>query len=339
MAEASQPRRVIDGFLENRPSNADLAQRYALVIAWAAVIALFSILETDLFPTVANFATIFGSQAVLVMLTLALIIPLTAGDYDLSIASNLTLCAMVTAILNVDYGLPIGFAILAAIGVGTLVGAINGGIVVLFDMDSLIVTLGTGTFIVGVVIWISDSRTISGISDTLVDAVIRTKFLAIPLSFYYAVALCIIIWYVWEFTPLGRRLLFVGRGRNVARLSGINVRRLRWGAFVASGLITGIAGVTAVGISGAANPTLGASFLLPAFAAAFLGGTTIRPGRFNPWGSIIAVYFLITGITGLQLLGVKSFVQELFFGGALVIGVILSQVTQRRMAARANTSS
>ena len=102
MAEAGQPRRIIGGLLENRPSNADLAQRYALVIAWAFVIALFSILETDLFPTVANFATIFGSQAVLVMLTLALIIPLTAGDYDLSIASNLTLCAMVTAILNVE---------------------------------------------------------------------------------------------------------------------------------------------------------------------------------------------------------------------------------------------
>ena len=338
MADGGGRQRLIDGLLENRPSNADLAQRYALVVGWAAVILLFSILKTDLFPTVANFSTIFGSQAVLVMLALALVIPLTAGDYDLSVASNLTLCAMVTAILNVDYGWPIGLAIIGAIAVGTLVGIINGGLVVLFDMDSLIVTLGTGTFIVGVVIWISDSRTISGLSDTLVDAVIRTKFLAIPLSFYYAVALCIIIWYVWEFTPLGRRLLFVGRGRNVARLSGINVRRLRWVSFVASGLITGVAGVTAVGISGAANPTLGASFLLPAFAAAFLGGTTINPGRFNPWGTIIAVYFLVTGITGLQLMGVKSFVQELFFGGALVIGVILSQQTRRRMAARATTT-
>ena len=337
MAEDGGRHRIVAGLLENRPSNADLAQRYALVVAWALVIILFSALEPDLFPTVANFSTIFGSQAVLVMLALALVVPLTAGDYDLSVASNLTLCAMVTAILNVDYGWPIGLAILGAIGVGTLVGIINGGLVVLFDMDSLIVTLGTGTFIVGVVIWISDSRTISGISSELVDAVIRTKFLAIPLSFYYAVALCIIIWYVWEFTPLGRRLLFVGRGRNVARLSGINVRRLRWGSFIAAGLITGVAGVTAVGISGAANPTLGASFLLPAFAAAFLGGTTINPGRFNPWGTIIAVYFLVTGITGLQLMGVKSFVQELFFGGALVIGVILSQQTRRRMAARATT--
>ena len=78
-------------------------------------------------------------------------------------------------------------------------------------MDSLIVTLGTGTSSLSRDL---DQRLadISGLSDTLVDAVIRTKFLAIPLSFYYAVALCIIIWYVWEFTPLGRRLLFVGRG-------------------------------------------------------------------------------------------------------------------------------
>lgn len=224
-----------------------------------------------------------------------------------------------------------------AIAVGALVGVINGAIVLLFDVDPLIVTLGTGTFIAGVVLWISASRTISGLSDELVDAVIRKKFLAIPLSFYYAIALCVIIWYIWEFTPLGRRLLFVGRGREVARLSGINVRRLRWGAFIASGLIAGIAGVTHVGTTGSANPVSGLNFLLPAFAAAFLGGTTIKPGRFNPWGSVIAVYFLYTGITGLQLMGVQSFVQNLFFGEALVIAVVLSQQTRRRMAARAST--
>jgi len=326
--------RAAEWFL-NRPSNQELAQRYALVFAWALVILLFSILETDLFPTVTNFSSIFGSQAVLVILTLGLIIPLTVGDYDLSIASVLTLGAMVTAIMNVDYGWPIGFAILAAIIVGAIVGLINGGLIVLFDMDPLIVTLGTGTFVTGVVFWISDSRTISGVSDTIVDAVIATRFLSIPLAFYYGIALCIVIWYVFEFTPLGRRLLFVGRGRNVARLSGINVRRIRWGAFVASGAIAAIAGVAFIGTTGAANPSSGAGFLLPAFAAAFLGGTTINPGRFNPWGSVIAVYFLVTGITGLQLLGVQSFVQQLFFGGALVIGVILSQLTRRRMAARA----
>jgi ribose transport system permease protein len=144
------------------------------------------------------------------------------------------------------------------------------------------------------------------------------------------VILCIIIWYVFEYTPLGRRLLFVGRGRSVSRLSGIRVGRLRWGALVASGTLAAVAGVVYAGTTGAADPSSGLQFLLPAFAAAFLGATAIQPGRFNPWGSIIAVYFLVTGITGLQLIGVKSYVQQLFYGGALVLAVALSQLARRR---------
>ena len=80
----------------------------------------------------------------------------------------------------------------------------------------------------------------------------------------------------------------------------------------------------------------GLSFLLPAFAAAFLGATTIMPGRFNPLGTIASVYFLVTGITGLQLLGVQTFVQQLFYGGALVLAVALSQVARRRGPAAGN---
>ena len=113
------------------------------------------------------------------------------------------------------------------------------------------------------------------------------------------------LWYFLEYTALGRRLLFVGRSRSVARLSGIRVGRMRWGALVASATIAAAAGVLYAGITGAADPVSGASFLLPAFAAAFLGATSIVPGRFNPWGSFIAVYFLVTGITGLTLFGIS----------------------------------
>ena len=116
----------------------------------------------------------------------------------------------------------------------------------------------------------------------------------------------------------------------MSRLSGIRVGRLRWGALVASATLAALAGVTYAGTTGAADPSSGLQFLLPAYAAAFLGATAIQPGRFNPWGSIIAVYFLVTGITGLQLLGVESYVQQLFYGGALVLAVALSQLARRR---------
>lgn len=313
------------------------AERYALLGAWGAVVVVFGLLRPDTFLSIANFSTIFGSQAVLVVLTLALLVPLTAGDYDLSVAAAMGLSAMTLAIVNVEHGWPIGAAIAAAIGVGLLIGLVNGAIVVLLGIDSLIVTLGTSTFVAGVILWVSDSQTISGVSTRLTDAVVGTRLFEIPLAFYYGIALGLVMYYVFEFMPIGRRLLFVGRGRSVARLSGIRVVRLRWGAFMVSGMISALAGVLYVGTLGSADPTSSLSFLLPAFAAAFLGATAIMPGRFNPIGSIAAVYFLVTGITGLQLLGVQTFVQQLFYGGALVLAVALSQLARRRDAASAGS--
>jgi ribose transport system permease protein len=310
----------------------DVARRLALPISWAGVIVLFGLLEPDTFLTAANFQTIFGSQAVLVVVTLGLLIPLTAGDYDLSVASVLSLSAMVVALLNVQEGWPIGPAILAGLAAGALAGVVNGAIVVLLHVDPFITTLGSGSFISGLVLWMSDSNTIGGISDTLVDPVIVWDFLGVPLAFYYGLALCAVVWYFLEFTAAGRRLLFVGRGRSVARLSGVRVGRARWGALTASGAMAGLAGVIYAGTAGGADPSSGASFLLPAFAAAFLGATSILPGRFNAWGSFIAVYFLVTGVTGLQLLGAESFVQQLFYGGALIVAVALSQVGRGRRA-------
>lgn len=311
-------------------SLAKLGERYALLAVWGVVIVVFGALRPDTFLTTANFSTIFGSQAILVVLALALLPTLSAGDYDLSVAATLTLSAMTLAILNVNHEWPIVAAIAAALAVGLLVGCINGAIVVSLGLDSLIVTLGTSTFIAGVVLWISDSQTVSGVSQGLIDLVVVNRFLGIPLAFYYGIALGLALFYVFEFMPIGRRLLFVGRGRAVARLSGIRVARMRFGAFAAAGVISAFAGVLYVGTLGSADPTSGLSFLLPAFAAAFLGATTIQPGRFNPLGTIAAVYFLVTGITGLQLLGVQTFVQQLFYGGALVLAVALSQLARRR---------
>jgi ribose transport system permease protein len=88
------------------------------------------------------------------------------------------------------------------------------------------------------------------------------------------------------------------------------------------------------GVIGSVDPSSAQNYLLPAFAAVYLGATTITPGRFNAIGTFIAVYFLVSGITGLQLLGVESFVQQLFYGGALVLAVALSHFARRSSAAR-----
>lgn len=312
-------------------SRLDLVQRVALPFAWLILIVGFGIVNPGVFLTAATFQTMLGSQAVLLVLTLALIVPLTAGDYDLSVAGVLTLSAMMVAILNVQHGWPIWAAIIAALAMGLVVGLINGLIMVFFGIESLIVTLGMGTLLTGITLWASDSATISGISQGLVEYVIVKRFAGISLAFYYAIALCALLWWVLEYTSVGRRLLFVGRGRSVSKLSGVRVGRVRVGALMGSAALAALGGVLYAGTSGGADPSSGSSLLLPAFAAAFLGATSILPGRFNPWGTAIAVYFLVTGITGLQLMGVQSYVQQLFYGGALLVAVALSQLARGRV--------
>ena len=306
-------------------------EKYALILAWIALIVVFAFVAPSSFLQWPTFSSIiFGSQAVLVVLTLGLIIPLTAGDFDVSVAAVLTFSAMILAVLNAKMGLPLWQAVLACLAMGLIVGFLNAFFIIFFRIHSLIVTLGTASVIQGLILWISSSQTLSGVSPGLIDWVIVNRLFDIPLAFYYAMALGVIIWYVFEFTPIGRRLLFVGRGREVARLSGISVVRVRGVALVASSVIAALAGIINVGTTGGADPLSGLTFLLPAFAAAFLGATSIIPGRFNPLGSIIAVFFLVTGITGLNFLGVDTFVQNMFNGAALILAVSLSQLVRGR---------
>lgn len=309
-----------------------LVERLALIAFWMVLIAIFSWLRPNSFPTWGNFAILFASYAPAVILSLAIIVPLTAGDYDLSVGATLTLSTCTIGVLNVLYHVPITLAVLIAIAGGFAVGLFNALFIVFFRIPSLVVTLGTTSLLTGAVQWMTRSTTISGIDNALIYAVGGYRILGVPMAFYYAFATALLIWYVFEYTPLGRRLLFVGRGRETARLNGIAVDRVRVGALLSSAVLSAVAGVVYAGVLGSADAYSGMNFLLPAFAAAFLGATTILPGRFNAWGAIVAVYFLGTGITGLTMLGIPLWVTNVFNGGALILAVTVSQLARGRSA-------
>lgn len=307
-----------------------ILERYGLVIIWVLTAAIFAFVRPDVFLQWSTVSLILGSQTVLVVLALSLMVPLVAGDFDLSVAATMTLGAMVLAICSQRLGLDLWLSMLIVIAVALIVGLVNALFIIRFNVNSLIVTLGTGTFIGGVILWVSNSQTISGVARPLVKLLIGQRILGIPSVFYGGLIICLVLWYVLNRTGLGLRILFVGRSREVSRLTGINVSRVRLGCLLASAVGAAIAGIFYVGTSGAADPTSGLSLLLPAFAAVFLGSTVFTPGRFNPLGTLTAVYFLTTGITGLTMLGVQTYVQNLFYGGALVIAVTLSQLAAKR---------
>lgn len=308
----------------------DLGQRWALLIAWVVVIVVFGALRPDIYLSAANFQTIFGSQAVLLLLALGLLLPLVTGNLDLSVAANLAFSSVLLAVLQVEAGLSLGVAVLVVLAVGIVIGMVNGFLIVGLGIDSLIATLGIATVLQGLALAISNGQTYSGVSATLINLSANYRFAGIALGFWYGVVLTLLLAYLFVFTALGRRMLFVGRNAEVSRLSGVPVARIQWGAMVGAAVIASFAGIIYTGSQGAADPTSGLGFLLPAFAACFLGSTAVQPGRFNPVGTFIAVFFLVSGITGLQILGAASYVQQLFYGGALILAVALAKIPERR---------
>jgi ribose transport system permease protein len=185
-----------------------------------------------------------------------------------------------------------------------------------------------GSVVGGVALAIFGAETIGGLPQDL-TTVVRAEVLGIGIAAIFAIALGAILWYFLEHTPGGRHLFFTGEGREPARLAGVRVNRIRFGALVSSALFAWLAAMVLAGQTGAAQATYGQPFLLPAFAAGFLGATTIKPGRYNAWGTVVAVYLLAVGTTGLQLLGAANWVEDVFNGAALVLAVTLSRIVSR----------
>jgi ribose transport system permease protein len=331
-ASAPSESDLVDTRNRRRRTRARLFESLALPFAWVLLIVGFGIAQPTAFLSVANFSDIFGSQAVLFVLTMALLAPLINGDIDLSIGALSGLVSMIVVVLNAEHGMNIVLCCLIGLGVGVVAGALNGFLILRFDANPFIITLGTGTAFSGIIEWISNEQTITGVSGTLTRLVFLDEFLGIPVEFYIGVVIMLIAWFVITFTPYGQRSRFVGQSREVARLSGFRVNRIRFMGFVIAGLVSAISGIIFVATTSSASPGDGNTLLLPAYAAAFLGLTTIQPGRFNAIGSGIAVYFLATGVAGLELYGVQDWVQQMFYGVVLVFAVVISQVIRRRPA-------
>ena len=310
-------------------------QRYAILIVFALMVVAFGLAVPSTFLSIGNLSNILGSQAVLFILVMAVLLPTVMGDFvDLSLGSSLGLSSMTLAVLNVQHGWPVLLACLAGIGAALVVGLVNVFFVVFFDNDPFIVTLGTMTIVQGIIYIISGNNDVGIVSTNLSNWVFGNNFLSIPLEFYYGLAIFLVVWYVLSFTPVGQKALVIGQSREVARLTGVRVDRQRSWAFIIAAGIAGIAGIAYAATNGTVDPTAGSALILPAYAAVFLGATAIRPGRINALGALIAVYFLATGTAGLELLGAQSYYQQIFYGAALVAAVTIPKVNRDRIFRR-----
>jgi ribose transport system permease protein len=308
-------------------------ERYAIVVVWGLMILFYSLVEPSRFATSGTFKTIFSSQAALVFLSMAFLCTVIVGEFvDLSVAGILGLCATVVPVLSVMHDVPVWLASVIAVLIGIAAGAINGALVVGLGVNIIVVTLGMSTLLTGIALAISHLHVVSGLS-TGFSEIALTDVAGLPISFYYGIALVLIFAYVLGFTPLGRHMRFVGANREVSRLAGIRVNRIRFGAFVMAGFLSGLGGVVIAAGLGGFDPSSSVTYLLPTVSAVFLGTAVIQPGRFNPIGTLVGVYFLATGILGLQELGYAGWISDVFYGAALIVAVSLSTVVRRQSTA------
>ena len=311
-----------------------LAPTYGLVILMLGLILLFSVLLPNTFPTVLNLRSILSDKAIIALLALAAMIPMVAGRIDLTVGYAIVLWHILAISLQTVYGLPWPVAVGIVLILGVITGALNGLLVEVARIDSFIATLGTGTVLYALALWHTGGRQMVGTLPDAFYAINGTFVFGLPITAYYVLAVTLALWIILEYTPTGRYLYAIGANQRAAELNGIPTRKFVIGAFVASGLLTALAGVLLASKLRIGQASVGLEFLLPALVGAFLGSTTIKPGRVNVWGTIVGVMILAVGISGIQQFGGSFWVEPMFNGTTLLIAIGIAGYAQRKKGAK-----
>ena len=332
VTKPSQPR--------GRSRLSEILSVYGLAVVFILVLAIFSILKPATFLSSANIGNLLTSQSVTALLAFAVMMPLTTGRFDLSIGYHVGMAQVLVIGFQVNNSMPWPLAAAIVIVIGLLVGLVNGILVTRFKIDSFIATMGVGSLLYGVSNWYTDGQQIPGFDLADSFAGISQVLGHVPLPAVYVAVVAIILWIILERLPAGRSLYVIGSNARAAELTGINVGRYVTATLAASGVLCAIAGVVLASILRSGTPSVGPEYLLPAFAGSLLGATSIRPGRVNVGGTLLAILILAFSFSGVQQLGAPFYVEYFFNGGILIIAVALSVyagIRRRKAAIAANS--
>ncbi|MBO6916866.1 MAG: ABC transporter permease [Rhizobiaceae bacterium] len=306
---------------------------YGLLILTAFLIILFSIMLPDTFPTMLNLRAILSDKAIIAILSLAAMIPMAAGRIDLTVGYGIVIWHILAISLQTLYGFPWPVTVIIVLLLGAFVGFLNGILVEVAKIDSFIATLGTGTVLYALALWHTGGRQVVGALPDGFYALSSTFVFGLPITAYYVFAITVLLWLILEYTPIGRYLYAIGANQKAAELNGIPTRKFVVGAFISSGVMTALAGVILASKLRIGQASVGLEYLLPALVGAFLGSTTIKPGRVNVWGTIIGVSILAVGISGIQQFGGSFWVEPMFNGATLLVAIGIAGYAQRRKGA------
>jgi ribose transport system permease protein len=306
------------------------ASNIAAVYVWLALIVIFAVWAPQLFLTSTTVKRILDESAITGIAALSIVLPLAAGVFDLSIGSTIGLSGIAAGWLLGHTGLPPAAVIVLGLGVGLLIGLFNSIVVVGLRINSFIGTLATGSIIAAMTLGLSGDQILTNRISGSFARFATASWGGIQLPVFYLLVLMLAIGFLLEQTVFGRFTYAAGYNPDVTKLVGVSVARIRVLTLLSSGLVSALAGIALTARIEAADPSNGPSYLIPAFSAAFLGATQFRHGRFNPWGTLLAVLMLTTGSIGLLLVGAPQWSPQVFQGVVLIAAVGLGVLQGRR---------
>ena len=302
---------------------------YGLVILAALLALLFSVLLPETFPTWLNVRSILSDKAVIALLSLAATVPMMTGKIDLTVGYGVVLWHILAISLQL-HGVPWPLAVLIVLLAGLAFGWLNGMLVEVAQIDSFIATLGSGTIVYAVALWWTGGRQLIGRLSPDFYLINSAAPFGIPIPAFYVVVVAVLMWVASSYLPIGRYFYAIGANPRAAALNGIPVRRYVIAAFMTSGVIAALAGVVLAARLRIGQASVGLEFLLPALVGAFLGSTTINPGRVNVWGTVVGVVILAIGISGIQQAGGAFWVEPAFNGLTLLVAIGFAGWTGRK---------
>jgi ribose transport system permease protein len=303
------------------------------VYVWIFLIIVFTIWKPHLFPTTQTAKSVVNQYAITGLAALAVVMPLAAGVFDLSIGATIGFAGVFAGWALNTLGLPLGLAVALTLVAGLAIGTLNAIVVVRMNIDSFIGTLATGSIIAAATLWVSSDEIITGKVSGDFTKIASTDIAGVQLPVIYLLVAMLVLGFVLEQTVFGRRVYASGYGPEVSRLVGLRVGRIRTISLLFSGVLGSFAGIALASRIGSADPSVGPEYLIPAFSAAFVGASQFRHGRFNPWGTVVAVLMIGTGSVGLLLAGTPNWTPQVFQGVVLIAAVGITQLQRRPSAA------
>jgi ribose transport system permease protein len=306
-----------------RPSRFGLrnvAERWSLVIAFLAAFTFFAAARPETFLTWDNARAILDDTSVLCVLAVGITAVLVVGEFDLSIGFVVGLAAAAGVAAMAFHGWPIWLAVIIALGTGAAAGIANGIAVAFVGIPSFVATLAIGSIAAAIELAITKTSIFEGIPESYLELAL-TRVATIPLRAIIALGVVLLFLVILRATVFGRHAGAVGDNPAAALLAGVPVQRVRIAAFVLAGLTAGLAAVLVTSSAGSYYPNLGTGYLLPAYAAAFLGLSMGGGLRFNVLGSYLGVLLLGMVSTGLTMMNQPSWVAALVQGIVLIAAV------------------